>query len=147
MGGHHVVLVGLATIGAIVEQRAGTRADVLTLMAFAAGTLADEIVAMFAEIIAPWIRVVAGGAFIEDQRKAVHVAGVGLVFPPRIADRADGEITVTTIVERLRIGKVRRFLQRKSKVRIDGVVGASAAILFQAGARNEKAGAEIAEVL
>ena len=55
MSGNDFVLVGLATIRALIEQRAGAWPDILTLMAFAARTLADEIAAMLAEIIAPWV--------------------------------------------------------------------------------------------
>ncbi len=55
MSGHDFVLVGLATVRALVEQRAGAWPDILALMAFAARTLADEIAAMLAEIIAPRI--------------------------------------------------------------------------------------------
>jgi hypothetical protein len=55
VSGNDFVLVGLATILALIEQHAGAWPDVLTLMAFAARTLAHEIAAMLTEIIAPWI--------------------------------------------------------------------------------------------
>ena len=65
---HDFVLVGLAAVGALIHQRAIAWPDVLALMAFAAGALADEIAAMLAEIIAPWVRVVAPARLVEDQR-------------------------------------------------------------------------------
>ena len=55
MRGDHLMLIGKAPIGAIIEQRAGAWPDVLTLMALATRALADEIVAMLTEIIAPGI--------------------------------------------------------------------------------------------
>ena len=72
---HHVVLIGLAAVGAVVEQRAIARPDILALMAFAAGALADEEIAVLAEIIAPRIGVVGG--LVEHQRPPVHPAGIG----------------------------------------------------------------------
>src|SRR5262249_7870254 len=83
MGCDHLVLIRLAAVGAVIEQRAGTGPDVLTLVAFASRTLADIVPAMFAEIVAPGIRVVDGRRLVEDQRPAVHFARVRLVLAPR----------------------------------------------------------------
>jgi hypothetical protein len=55
MRGDDVVSIGQATIRAIVEESAGARPDILALMPFATGTLTDEIMAMLAKIIAPWV--------------------------------------------------------------------------------------------
>jgi len=55
MSGDDLVSIRQTTVRAIVEERAGTRPDVLALMAFTARTLTDEVTTMLAKIIAPWI--------------------------------------------------------------------------------------------
>ena len=68
----HVMLIGLAAVGAVVDQRATAGADILALMTFTSRTLPDEKIAMFAEIIAPRIGVVR--RLVEQQRLAVDLA-------------------------------------------------------------------------
>ena len=66
MGRHHLMLIRLTAIGALIKQRAGAGADVLALVTFASRALADEVAAMLTKIVAPRIGVVAGPQFIED---------------------------------------------------------------------------------
>src|SRR3569623_701641 len=108
---HHAVmrrddllLVGLAADGPVVELLAEARADILALMAFAAGTLADGEASVFAEIIAPRILIIAAAALVEDARATVDLAFVGCALGAH-ATRTTGEVSVATIVERLRIGE------------------------------------------
>src|SRR5262249_55466535 len=70
-----VMLVGFAAVGAWTALLAGTRADVLTLMAEAARALPDPEETVLAEIVAPGIGVVRG--LVRDQRHAVDAAAIG----------------------------------------------------------------------
>src|SRR5262249_2517499 len=73
MRGDNLVPIRQTTVGAVVEECAGTRPNVLALMSFAAGALTDEVPTMLAKIIAPWICVVAGRGFVENERSAIDV--------------------------------------------------------------------------
>jgi hypothetical protein len=55
MGSDDVVLIGQATICTIIEELTGAWPDILALMTFTARTLANEVTAMLAEIIAPGV--------------------------------------------------------------------------------------------
>ena len=55
VGSDYVVLVRQTAIRAIIEELAGAWPDVLALMTLAPRTLADKIVTVLTEIIAPWI--------------------------------------------------------------------------------------------
>src|SRR5262245_42047009 len=101
VSGNDLMPVVLATFRAFVDQRARAWAHILTLVAFAPRTLADEKAAMLAKIIAPRIRVIGRSAFVENQRSSVDIARVGLVLSTRTAHRATGEVAIAPIVERL----------------------------------------------
>src|SRR5690349_599961 len=75
-----VLLIGKTAVGAFIELLTEARADVLSLVTFAAGTLPDRIAAVLAEIIAPGILIVRAGGFVEDKRIAVQLAPVGRVL-------------------------------------------------------------------
>src|SRR6185312_15707658 len=126
-------------VGAVVELLAEARADVLALMAFAAGTLPDREAAVLAEIIPPWILVIAAAALVEDKRPAVDVAFVRRALRPHAARRAAGEIAVAPIVERLRIGEGRRVLHRKAQLRKDGEAGVTGHVGLEPRARDQRA--------
>src|SRR6478736_5210236 len=145
VSGNDLMLVGLATVRAIIEDRARAWADILALVAFSPRTLTDEKAPMLAEIVAPRIRGIAGSALVENQRSSVDIARIGLVFPARAAHRSSGEVTIAPIVERLRIGESRRLLERKAQPRVHSVVGAATSILSQPRVGDDQARAEIGE--
>ena len=53
--GGDIILIGQAAVGFGILQRALRRANVLALMTVAARALADEPIAQFAKVVAPWI--------------------------------------------------------------------------------------------
>src|SRR6185312_13403073 len=121
-GGDRVLLVGLTTVGAVVRLAAGTRPDVLSLMAFSGRALPNLEAAVLAEIIAPGIAIVRAAAFVEDQRAAVHLAHVRCALRAHAARAAAGEIAIAPIVEALRIGESGRLASRETQIGIDRAV-------------------------
>src|SRR6185437_14278211 len=139
------LLIGLAAVGAVIELLAEARADVLALMAFAAGALSDREMAVFAEVIAPGIAIIAAAGLVEDERAAVDLALVAGVLGADAARRAAGEVAVAPTVERLRIRVGGRLLHREAQPRIDRRVGAAGHVGLEPGIGNERAGRIIAE--
>src|SRR4029077_13641179 len=106
MGGDNLMLIGQATIGAVVEKRARARANVLALMALSTWALANEVVAMFTKIIAPRVRVVARCTLVEGQRPPIHITRIRLILFARVANRAAGKVAIAPVIERLGIREV-----------------------------------------
>ena len=138
--GDHVVLVGLAAVGALDALGAEARPDVLTLVAEAGRTFANVEIAMFAEIIAPGIGVVDG--LIRDQKLAIDPAAIERRLAERSERYASGLVAVAPMQERLRIGKGRGLGQREVDPGIDRIVGA-ARVPPHAGAGQEVARAVV----
>src|SRR5271154_6651684 len=74
----HLILVGLAAVGAIVAQLAYARPDIFALVTEPGRTLGHGIIAMLAEIVAPRIGVVLG--LIVKERYLVDAAAVRRVL-------------------------------------------------------------------
>src|SRR5262249_44630195 len=138
--GDHVVLVGLATVGALDALCAGAWPDVLTLVAEARRTFADVEIAMLAEIITPGIGVVDG--LVRDQELAVDPAAIERRLAERPERHAASLVAVAPVHEGLRVGKGRRLGERKADLGIDRVIGA-ARVSPHAGALHEVARAVV----
>src|SRR3977135_1285121 len=109
-------------------------------MAEPAGALTDIEVAVLAEIIPPWIRVVCSGRFVRDQGLAAHPATIGADTVQLSGAGASRRIAVPPIHEGLGIGEGRCLGNRETDPGIDGVVR-HAAFAPEAGAWNDVAGA------
>src|SRR5262249_57236051 len=87
------------------------------------GTRAEIEVAGLAEITPPWIGVVFGGRFIQNQHLAIHAAAIGANATQRSRPGTSGRLAVSPIHEGLGIGGGRCVVERETRLGIERVVG------------------------
>ncbi len=144
MHGGDGVLIGQAAVGLGVVEHAISGPDVLALVAIAAGALADEKIAQFAEIVAPRIGEIFRRRLVEHQRLVVELAMVRRALAPE-PPNGSGVVAIAPRHEGLRLDVARRVGDRKPHAGIDMIVGA-AGHFFPAGILDQIARAVISEI-